>query len=302
MFEQGYRHQHQAIASIRMGGGRFSWDTDDLSAIPKASWKTLAGITDGWGLKEGECNAVCQSAQDNIVATNVRFEDGNPQNIQSHDGGKTWSPLKTQPERRDGNVAIARNDPKRFLLGQCSYDSHWFGFQGMSTDRYLKLTTDGGGTFTDAHGSGTIHMWGGAIWGGNAMNLCADPNVDNRFIAFSNYDFHIYASNDGGASFTAINNTLPFVVENGVWAKIFGIPGQSGHFYFCQGAGRSKAPLWKSTDGGATWANVNVNLTSVLMAGWGKTITGANYPALCVWHLQRHQRFLPFHRRRSQLG
>jgi hypothetical protein len=34
--------------------------------------------------------------------------------------------------------------------------------------------------------------------------------------------------------------------------------------------------LWKSTDGGATWANVNPNLTKVLMAGWGKMISGAS--------------------------
>ena len=153
-------------------------------------------------------------------------------------------------------------------------------------------------------GSGTIHMWGGAIYGGNAMNLCADPNVDNRFVAFSNYDFYIYASTDGGASFRPINKTRPFAVENGVWAKIFGIPGQNGHFYFCQGAGPStKAPLWKSTDGGATWASANPNLTKVLMAGWGKAISGATLSdALCLWHLRRHERVLPLHRRGGQLG
>ena len=263
----------------------FSWDTDALSTPPSASWKTLAGITDGWGLKEGECNAVCESSQGNVVATVVHYENGDPRNIRSADGGKTWSKLKfALPCQWDGNVAISRNDPKRFLIGQCTYDVHWYGFQGMSADRYLKLTTDGGASFTNARGSGTIHMWGGSIYGGNAMNLCADPNVDNRFLAFSNYDFYIYASTDGGASFTAINKARPFAVENGVWAKIFGIPGQRGHFYFCQGAGPvTKAPLWKSTDGGATWANANPNLTKVLMAGWGKTISAASYPTLYVY-------------------
>jgi hypothetical protein len=263
----------------------FSWDTNALSTPPADSWKTLAAITDGWGLKEGECNAVCQSSQDNVVATVVHYENGDPRNIRSTDGGRTWSPLKCAlPCQWDGNVAVSRNDPNRFLIGQCTYDVHWYGYQGMSADRYLKLTTEGGTSFTDARGSGTIHMWGGAIYGGNAMNLCADPNVDNRFVAFSNYDFYIYASDDGGANFKAIDKTRPFAVENGVWAKIFGIPGQSGHFYFCQGAGPStKAPLWKSTDGGATWASVNSQLTSVLMAGWGRTISGASYPALYVY-------------------
>lgn len=263
----------------------FSWDTDNLSTPPSESWKTLAGITDGWGLKEGECNAVCESSQDNLVATVVHYENGDPRNIRSTDGGRTWSTLKCGlPCQWDGNVAVSRNDPNRFLIGQCTYDVHWYGFQGMSTDRYLKLTTDGGASFTDAIGSGTIHMWGGAIYGGNAMNLCADPNVDNRFVAFSNYDFYIYASDDGGAHFTAINKTRPFAVENGVWAKIFGIPGERGHFYFCQGAGPStKAPLWKSTDGGVTWVSVSPNLTNVLMAGWGKTILGASYPTLYVY-------------------
>ena len=183
-----------------------------------------------------------------------------------------------------GNVAVSRNDPERFLVGQCTFDWHWYGAQGMSTNRYLKLTTDGGQSFADSRGSGTIHMWGGQLWGGNAMNLCADPNVDDRFVAFSNYDFHIYASTDRGASFAPVNASRPFAVENGVWAKIFGLPGQPGHFYFCQGAGpTTKAPLWKSTDGGATWASVNGDLTAVIMAGWGKAIAGADYPALYVY-------------------
>lgn len=263
----------------------FSWDTDALDVAPTASWKTLAGITDGWGLKEGECNAVCESAQDNVVATVLHYEDASPRNIRSADGGRTWSKVKFQlPKQWGGNVAVSRNNPMRFLIGQCTFDWHWYGAQGMSTDRTLRLTIDGGESFMEASGSGTIHMWGGQIWGCNAMNLCADPNVDNRFLAFSNYDFFIYASTNGGASFAPINQTRPFVVENGVWAKIFGIPGQRGNFYFCQGAGpTTKAPLWKSTDGGATWVNVNSNLTAVIMAGWGKAISGAKYPTLYVY-------------------
>lgn len=263
----------------------FSWDTNDLDTAPAESWKVLAGITDGWGLKEGECNAVCETAQDNIVATVVHYENGDPRNIRSTDGGKTWTRIAGKlPTQWCGNVAVSRNDPNRFLIGQCTYDVHWYGYQGMSTDRYLKLTADGGATFTNAAGSGTIHMWGGAIYGSNAMNLCADPNVDNRFVAFSNYDFYIHASTDGGATFTPINKSRPWLPENGVWAKIFGIPGQPGHFYFCQGAGpATNAPLWKSTDGGVTWASTNAKLTKVLMAGWGKAIAGASYPTLYVY-------------------
>jgi hypothetical protein len=263
----------------------FSWDTDALDTPPEESWKMLAGINDGWGLKEGECNAVCQTAQDNVVATVVHYEDASPRNIISRDGGRTWKPIEFRlPNQWDGNLAVSRNDPSRFLIGQCTYDAHWYGNQGMSTDRYLKLTTDGGKTFTDAKGSGTITMWGGSIWGGNATNLCADPNVNNRFVGFSNYDFYVYASTDGGASFQPICRSRPFLPENGVYAKVFSIPGRPGHFYLCQGGGQvTRAPLWKSTDGGATWTSANPDLTNVIMAGWGKPMTGADYPTLYVY-------------------
>ena len=121
MPEQDHRHQHQATAPVGLGRGGLSWDTDALSTPPSESWKTLAGITDGWGLKEGECNAVCESAQDNVVATVVHYENGDPRNIRSTDGGKTWAKLKfTLPCQWDGNVAVSRNDPNRFLIGQCT--------------------------------------------------------------------------------------------------------------------------------------------------------------------------------------
>ncbi len=276
----------------------FSWSTDDVSlqTPPAASWKELAGITGGWGLKEGECNAVCASAPDHVVATVLAYEDASPENIRSADGGRTWQPLAcTLPRQWGGNVAVSRNDPGRFLVGQCTFDWHWYGAPGMSTDRYLKLTTDGGASFRDAAGSGTIHMWGGSIWGGNALNLCADPNTDNRFLGFSNHDFHMHASDDGGASFHPVCTNRPFVVENGVWAKLFGIPGHPGHFYFCQGGGpATKAPLWKSVDGGATWNNVNPDLTGVIMAGWGCALPGAGYPALYVYATCRGEK--GFHR------
>ena len=58
---------------------------------------------------------------------------------------------------------LAASQASREGIGQCTYDVHWYGYQGMSTDRFLKLTTDGGASFTNASGSGTIHMWGGAI-------------------------------------------------------------------------------------------------------------------------------------------
>ncbi len=222
--------------ALALGTGAAALSAADLS--DHYTWNSVMIGGGGWGALvfespaapgvvyfKDDCSSVYRLDE---RATVVHYENGDPRNIRSSDGGRTWSRLQgTLPCQWDGNVAVSRNDPNRFLIGQCTYDVHWYGFQGMSTDRYLKLTTDGGATFTDAIGSGTIHMWGGALYGGNAMNLCADPNVDNRFVAFSNYDFYVYASDDGGAHFKAINTTRPFAVENGVWAKIFGIPGAS---------------------------------------------------------------------------
>ena len=262
----------------------FSWDTNDYP--PRRPRAGRPGGDHRWlGPERRRVLAVCETAQDNVVATVVHYENGDPRNIRSTDGGKTWSKITgTLPCQWDGNVArLAERSQSiphrpvhlRHALVRQPGDEH--GPLSEADDRRR-------GNVCQCEGLGTIHMWGGSIYGANAMNLCADPNVDNRFVAFSNYDFYIHASTDGGASFTPINTSRPFAMLNGVWAKIFGIPGQNGHFYFCQGAGAAtNAPLWKSTDGGVTWADTNSKLTKVIMAGWGKAVAGASYPTLYVY-------------------
>jgi len=99
----------------------------------------------------------------------AHYENGDPRNIPQHRRRQDLVEAEfTAAVQWDGNPSPSRERSHRFLIGECTYDVHCYGYQGMSTDRYLKLTTDGGASFTNARGSGTIHMWGGEIYGGNA--------------------------------------------------------------------------------------------------------------------------------------
>jgi hypothetical protein len=105
-----------------------------------------------------------------------------------------------------------------------------------------------------------------------ACNPVADPVNPLKFYAFNTSDGYMYASTDGGLTFTRSGS-----VGSGGNATFRVAPGFEGHAWVARGS----SGLRYSTNSGATFYTGNVNTCDAI--AFGKTIPGAAYPTLFIW-------------------
>ena len=156
-------------------------------------------------------------------------------------------------------------------------------------------TTNGGTTWTSPTMTGvSATNIVGPDFGWNQRNdrldrdiLCADRINANTFYAY-NYGGTagvntqgVWRSTNGGATWSLVNNTR-FETGNDLFAShLKAMPGVASLLFYTNGArypiGPPYASLWKSTDGGTTWAAVS-GVNSVNDFGFGAPIGGSpNY-------------------------
>ncbi|MEV0240054.1 1,4-beta-glucanase [Streptomyces sp. NPDC050674] len=167
----------------------------------------------------------------------------------SNDGGKTWTPFKTQPDvARSAPGPIATNADGRVLL---------WSF-GTANPGYR--SADNGATWSEV-----------ASFPKGAAPV-ADPADPDRFYAFDTTTGTLHASTDGGLTFTARATGLS---SGDTEFQLVAAPGRSGDLWLSlKGNG-----LYRSTDGGATFTEVAGCRASYAL-GFGKAARGASYPAL----------------------
>ncbi|MEV3971907.1 1,4-beta-glucanase [Streptomyces sp. NPDC050698] len=167
----------------------------------------------------------------------------------SNDGGKTWTPFKTQPDvARSAPGPIATNADGRVLL---------WSF-GTANPGYR--SADNGATWSEV-----------ASFPKGAVPV-ADPADPDRFYAFDTTTGTLHASTDGGLTFTARATGLS---SGDTEFQLVAAPGRSGDLWLSlKGNG-----LYRSTDGGATFTEVAGCRASYAL-GFGKAARGASYPAL----------------------
>jgi photosystem II stability/assembly factor-like uncharacterized protein len=118
--------------------------------------------------------------------------------------------------------------------------------------------------------------------------------VDGAYDGTSNKTIYLYAeasgtwrSTDDGVTWSRVSATT---FSGDHWSiKLRSVPGQSGHLFFAagqQGGGGSQNPqtgmfLWRSTDGGATWAKVP-GMGEPYDVALGVAAPGQSYPAIYV--------------------
>jgi photosystem II stability/assembly factor-like uncharacterized protein len=238
-------------------GARGLEETSLLDAIaPPGGAKVVTAMGDQGGFRHDSLTKVPSGRLKNPMMTNstdidfaqskpsmmVRVGHGGDQDgAYSTDGGRTWKGFKSEPvaSANDGHVALAADGSTIVWTeaGQAPYRS-----------------TDKGSNWSRVSGLGTDAV------------VVADRSSAKTFYSLSGGT--LYASTDGGATFTARAGNLPA-------GRLAAVPGIAGDLWI---AGGDKG-LLHSTDGGRRFTTLK-SVQSASALGFGKAKPGASYQAL----------------------
>ncbi|MFF5966374.1 1,4-beta-glucanase [Streptomyces collinus] len=167
----------------------------------------------------------------------------------SNDGGKTWTPFKTQPDvAKSAPGPIATNADGSVLL---------WSF-GTANPGYRSADNGAGWSEVASFPKGAVPV--------------ADPVDPARCYAFDTTTGTLFASTDSGRTFTARATGLN---SGDTEFQLAVTPGRSGHLWLSL----KWNGLYRSTDGGATFSKVASCWASYTL-GFGKAAEGASYPAV----------------------
>ena len=180
--------------------------------------------------------------------------------LKSTDTGVTWTPISDAvPSLSVGDLAIDPVDPNRLYFGTGEANASGDSYDGTGIYR----TTDGGATWENIGLPNSHHIG----------KIAIHPTNPNRIFAAAtgklfgtNPERGIYRSLDGGDSWqqvhfvtdstaaidVAINPTNPDIVYAAMWERI-----RRPQF---RKVGGLTSGIWRSTDGGDTWARLSGGL------------------------------------------
>ncbi|MCX5261267.1 1,4-beta-glucanase [Streptomyces canus] len=171
----------------------------------------------------------------------------------SNDGGKSWAPFAAQPAlAKDAPGPIATNSDGSVLLWTFV---HWDG-----TKYPAQRSTDNGAT------------WSEVSTCPKGATPLADPADPARFYAYDTDTGTLFASTDGGLTFTGRAGGLP---SGDSQFQLTAAPGRSGDLWLST----KTNGLYRSTDGGAAFTKLTSCWASHTLA-FGKAAKGADYPAI----------------------
>ena len=189
----------------------------------------------------------------------------------SINGGQTWVPLTDKLSSLSiGSMSLDPTDPTRRTLIAGIGNTSNGGFTSISTfstpanfggvQNGLLFSTDGGATFTHLGGA-TLSgqsVIGVQARGGTMLAATFEPRAAEA--GGSSFTGGLFRSTNGGATFTQVSGAGGSGPPLGPVTSLVGDPANPNVFYAAvtaTGAGTfGQTAVYKSTDGGATWAPV----------------------------------------------
>ncbi|NUO44231.1 MAG: 1,4-beta-glucanase, partial [Streptomyces sp.] len=171
----------------------------------------------------------------------------------SNDGGRTWAPFAAQP-------ALAKDAPGPIAVSADGGVLLWVFVHWDGTKYPAHRSTDNGAGWSEV-----------ASFPKGATPL-ADPADPALFYAYDTDTGTLFASTDGGVTFTARASGLP---SGDSQFELVAAPGRSGDLWLSV----KWNGLYRSTDGGASFEKVASCWASYTL-GFGKAAEGAAYPAV----------------------
>ncbi|WP_405930839.1 WD40/YVTN/BNR-like repeat-containing protein [Streptomyces sp. NBC_00827] len=200
----------------------------------------------------GSATGLAQAAAKPSYVVRTGWGD-NGNGAYSNDGGQTWAPFAAQPDiAKSAPGPIATNADGSALLWSFV---HWDG-----TKYAAHRSTDNGTTWSEVSSFP------------KGATPVADPADPTLFYAYDTDTGTLYVSTDSGLSFTARATGLP---SGDSQFKLVAAPGRTGDLW----VSTKWNGLYRSTDGGATFAKVASCWASYTL-GFGKAADGADYPAI----------------------
>ncbi len=204
-------------------------------------------------------------AQDNNKHTAVKYSG------YSEDAGRTWTPFRfdtfpfnTEATSGDakrnvyGNIMVSSKD-KNKLIWCTEKLAKWDADPSKRVPGKFLYSPNRGADWYDVNSPEPGESWNDHYYFYKSV-LAADPVDGNVFYAYNHTSNKLYRSTDYGQNFT-YQSTLPN--ESDTSCKLRTHPSNGGHLFFTPGfsayqnSDRNMGPLQESTDGGASWTEVN---------------------------------------------
>lgn len=275
---QGVWESRDVAAADR--GGQTNWwfsshgleETVALDLIsPPAGAHLVSGVGDIGGFRHNDLNASppegmfrnpifantesLDFAENNpsfIVRTGTS-ERGLPRGAYSTDGAKSWTPFGSEPEGRGaGAVAVSAD-----------------GITIVWTPR------DGAAHYSRDHGM----RWTRSAGIPEKLKVVSDRANPNKFYAYDGGSGQIYASADGGETFSVSAKQLPTG-----YGTLHAVPGLEGELWLSTGSGArhtAGSGLYRATGSGRNFVHVKT-VGEVYALGFGRAAPGESYPAIYV--------------------
>ncbi len=179
----------------------------------------------------------------------------------SEDGGKTWTPFKTQPKGNGLGVVAMAQDGSSIV---------W-----APKDAKVSVSFDHGKSWKPS--AGLAEPTKLPDWAPPSQFPAADRVNPKAFYVYDASNGTAHLSSDGGVTFTNSETALPALPEYALTpVSIKTVPGKEGHVWITTGK-----DLYRSTDGGKTY-DAFVPITNAQAVGFGKAPAGKDYPAVYI--------------------